>query len=632
MPLKIAQVVVGLPVDGPFDYAIGQEFLGRITLGMRVRVSFNRRPRVGYVVGLKEKSAFKRLNEIQAVLDSSPSLDQGALKLTKMVSAYYGCSWGEAIETALPVSLRQARPYEIPAQLDQPGPALPGQVTLLHDISRHKRWPYILDGIEAVVKNNQSVIFLVPEVFLIDEVVARLSKNYDAGLLAVLDKKLTPKKEWEQWCRIKAGDCRIVIGSRSAIFAPAFHPGLIIIYDEEHGAYKQEQFPHYHVHEVARLRAGKDQCGILFVSSAPSAEMWEQARKKKWLKVTCPSERLSEMQIIDMTNYNPQKTSILSFPLQACIQKQLAARGKVVLFMNRIGFNTSTRCHQCGLTLKCQRCNVNLIYRYSEQMMVCRLCQFKMELPKFCPGCSGSYLRSTGTGIEKLESEVVRFYPQAKVSLYDKETADFPQEADIIIATQAIFKWYERILPAPVTSDGEEAKEKKAAVQLIAVMNFDAILNRFDFRSAQKAFSLLIHLRLLAEEKLLVQTRMADSYCLAAARHMDFQKFYKQELKLRKELRLPPYAHLIALRLRGPQEEVVFEQSKELFKKMEELKPQDLELSDPHPDVLPKLRDKFRYTIVLKGKSVKKMLDLAKAVLKGLGRKKSLIIKIDVDP
>lgn len=616
MSNKIAKIVVGLPVDGPFDYAVSKDFRDCISIGQRVRISFNRRNRVGFVVGSANRSAFKKLNPILSLLDDGPALDGHAVELAKTFSAYYGCSLGEAIETFLPSPLRRDR-FSLssatpPAVIIRDAPA-DNRTILIHDQTRHKRWPYIIKHIDEVIDAGKRVIVLVPEKSFIGETVAALEKKLTCSI-AVFDKKLTPKKELERWEQIRNGDFSVVIGTRSAIFAPVANLGLIVIDDEENGAYKQEQAPHYRAHEVARMRSAIDQCRIIFASSLPSAETWEEAKKNKWEKVNFKDDNGGKVQIIDMNNYNPRKTSILSFPLQNAIQKTLENNGKIILFMNRIGFTTQTHCQQCGFILKCERCDVNLTYLHSKKIMACRHCNYKRELPKVCPECRGSYLKSMGRGVEKLESETARLYPGARIYHYDRQSKVFPKHADIIITTQAIFR-----------------RHDQWTVALVAILNFDAQMYHVDFRCGHKAFSLLVHLKQFAKENFLIQTRMRDSYCVQSIKDMSFDKFYRQELELRKELQLPPYKHLVALGLRGVNEESVLKQSMDLFDKLDKLKPKGVMVSDPHPDVNPKLRDKYRFTILLKGKSVKKMLAHIKLTLKGF-RKKGVMIAINVDP
>lgn len=634
---NIAQVVVGLPVEGPFDYAIGRDLQRSIAVGCRVRISFNRRNRLGFVVGLKQKSPFKNLKSILSIPDGAPILDDTALKFTKTFSAYYGCSWGEAIETYLPRALRKGRTTVTESLGDAgaaSGPEIPtfalcaqsglrpsktsvgvkDPFLLIHDKSGNQSWSFLLHEMQATIKDKRSVIVLIPEASFLEAVLSKLKEPLASSWI-VLDKALAPQKELEQWLMIKKSKAVVVVGTRSAVFAPVGDAGLIVILAEEHRAYKQQQSPHYHAREAALMRSGLEHSRVILVSSTPSAEAWEMAQKTGWQKITLEADRLAALQTVDMTNYNPRRSSLLSFPLQSNIQKILENKGKIVLLMNRLGFTTRTRCPQCGFQLKCERCDVNLIYLYAKKKMVCRLCSYQTVLPKMCPHCAGSYLRSTGTGIEKFESEVARLYPQASVTRYERESAFLSDKADIIIATQAILKEL-----GPLAAD------------LIAFIQFDMELHRLDFRSAHKAFALLVHLRQLAREKLLIQTRLPDNYALKAAQKMDFDYFYRQELKHRRELNFPPYRHLVAVALRAAQEDVVFEQSQTLYERLSQGGLKTIEISDPHPDMIPKLRGKYRYTILLKGRSVKAILTFVKSVLKDFKRKRNTIITIDVDP
>jgi primosomal protein N' (replication factor Y) len=613
---KVAKVVVGLPVEGPFDYAVGSDIGDDFSVGQRVWVSFNRRNRVGYVVGTAERSSFKKLNPILALLDEGPALDKHALELLEAFRSYYGCSLGEAIEAYLPAALRRdkVRGHFAVTPAAVGGPAVPQQNNILvHDQTRHQRWAFMMEHIKKTMAEDKNVIVLVPEVSFIEEAMSWLTKDISAAI-AVLEKKTTPKQELALWERMKRGEFRVVVGTRSAVFAPLPRVGLIVINEEENEAYKQEQSPHYHVHEVAQMRRAVESSQVMFIGSVPSAEIWERAGRQKWEKVVFEKEDRTTVQVIDMNNYNPGKTSILSFPLQNAVQKTLEGKGKIILFMNSRGSSTRTRCQQCGFTLRCDRCDVNLSFLYSRKVMVCRHCNFERELPKMCPRCQGAYLRSSGTGIEKLENEAARLYPGARVGRYDSESAVFPDQADIIVATQAVLR-----------------RHGAWTAALVAVLNFDARLHRVDFRSGQKAFSLLMRLKSLAGEKLLVQTYMADNYCIKAARTADFEAFYREELKSRKELALPPYRHLVALGLRGENEEVVFELSNNLYRCLQERKTEHVEVLDPHPDINPKLRDQYRFTILLKGRSVKSILSQVKSSLKDFKRK-NVIITVNVDP
>ncbi|HLF17946.1 MAG TPA: primosomal protein N' [Candidatus Omnitrophota bacterium] len=613
MKETIAQIVVGLPVEGPFDYFVDASLQRQIATGQRVRVLFNKRKKIGYIVGFRSKSAFKKLNPVLEILDTAaPSLDEKALRLTKAFSDHYGCSWGESIEAYFPPSLRGAQKTDLPLpQTPQKDPLQPGKATLVHDIGWMKHWEIVYQRIEEQLKSNKGVILLFPEKNYVDEACEKLASFQER--IIRLDKKLPLQAEKEEWEKIKTTPGLIVLGTRRAVFAPLLNLGLIVIYEEDHSAYKQDQTPHYHVNEVALMRRRIEGADVMFVSACPSAVIWENTRKQKWEKLS-PEGVLASVQLVDMGNYNPQRSSFLSVPLQNNIRQTLEKKGKVMLFMNRRGFTTMTRCNQCGFTMKCPRCDCMLTFLYSKKKLVCRHCNHESDLPKICPQCQGSYLRSTGMGIEKLESDVARLYPEAKVAHYDKETKAFPEQANVILATQAIIRWRGHL-----KSD------------LTAVMNFDAEINRFDFRCAQKAFSLLVRLAQMTKDKLLIQTRDTENYCLKAARHWDFDGFYRQELKFSKELQYPPFAHLLAVNLRGKKEEAVLEQGQALDGLLKAKAAKNVEVSEPSADVIPKLRDQYRYTIMLKGKNLKPMLDLAKKGIKEM-KKRSVVIALNVDP
>lgn len=535
---QVAQVVVGLPVEGPFDYAVPAPLRAAVTIGSRVSVMFSRRKITGYIIGFGASSEFKgTLNPILALLDDgNPALDDRALKLTQTFSQYYGCSWGEAIEAYLPDALRRGSvdrsdPIPAPTAVSKNESA---QV-LIHDPIGNKRWTELNRLIAVAVAAQRGVIFLVPESVQIEFVLSKIrgmTATTSSGKLilnediAVLDKSITGKKETALWQEIRRGKYKIVLGTRSAVFAPLPSCGLIVVYDEENLAYKQEQTPHYRVHEIASMRRGIEACSLVFVSSLPTAEIWHRADVEKWTVLSWKDKFVAQVQLIDMANYNPRKMSILSYPLQSKMQKVLESRGKVILFMNRRGFSTMTRCNECGHTLQCERCNVNLIYLYSKRMMVCRRCGFERDLPKNCPSCKGAYLRSTGRGVEKLESELHQYFPQASIGHYDGDSTEFPVKADIVISTQALFRHVETV-----------------RAELTAVLNADAELNRFDFRSAQHTLATMVQLKQMTKESMVIQTRVLDDYTLRAVQSDDWVGFYRQELEHRKELGLPPFRH-----------------------------------------------------------------------------------------
>src|SRR3989338_7377961 len=229
MPFPFAHIVVGLPVEGPFDYALPQHLQEKVAVGQRVRVPFHGAQRVGFVVGLADKSAVQNLKLVLAVLEDQPSLAEAVLRLTKKMSEYCGCSWGEAIETSLPRALRKPKIVELSlSNVKNTAAASKPETVLFHDPSRRERWKYFQERIQETKVQEQG---------------------------AIIDKKIKPQEELQQWKMVKEGKVAFVIGTRSAVFAPVANLGLIIVFEEDNSAYKQEQSPFYHVRDVARMRA-----------------------------------------------------------------------------------------------------------------------------------------------------------------------------------------------------------------------------------------------------------------------------------------------------------------------------------------------------------------------------------------
>jgi len=618
MSNKIVKVVIGLPVEGPFDYWVPEDFRDAIRVGTRVRVPFGGRKHIGYVIGLTDKSRFpqSKLKLIAAVIDTTPLINEEILNLTQATAQYYGCAWGEVIETSLPKALRTGTMINFSVK-QHPLPKTVGvsETVLVHDVSRKKSWDYLSDQIRKTIALGQGVIVLVPEIASIPFIEEILKKSISEKAM-VLGRESNVKAELESWAMIRGGQVRIVVGTRSAVFCPIQNLGLIIVWDEDHQAYKQEQSPFYHGRDVALRRGQMSGARIILVSALPSPEVWWPASQTRKEIFFYDADKSVPIQLVDVTDYRSRKMVQISVPLRNTMEQTIKKGGKIVLFLNRKGFSTMTRCHQCQYTLQCPRCASNLAYLFAVKKMACSHCNYTMVPPSVCPQCQSSYLRFSGVGIEKLESEIARIFPQSRLKSYDKDTPGIPSNFDILIATQAVLKLQDQI-----------------AVDLVGAMYIDSELNRPDFRSAHKTFALLIQLRQMAREKLIVQTRLADNDCLKFAVKMDFQKFYSKEIKLRRELKLPPFNHLISIIVRAANEQAAFDQANMLYRQFDDKnKRKSIMVSEPQPDAIPKLRGKYRFMILVKGKSAEKILTFVRAALKGIKRKSGALISVNVDP
>jgi len=614
------KVVLGLPVDGPFDYLVPLDLEKKVSVGARVWVNFRNKKEVAYVVGSSAKSKIKKVKEISALIDASPLLDERMLLLTKRVAEYYCCSWGEAIESALPGELRKGKKW---GQNYFSGPILkPGKIILtpfsgekIIFLSGFDRMPVYLREIKEVLAAKRSAIVLFSDIKAGEKAREVIEKSL--GIEVHLSFRKQPR-ELESWERIRQAPYCVVAGTRSSIFSPVNNPGLIIIDQEEDQVYKQEQAPHYNAVEVALMRAQIDDAKVILASHSVSLESFYLAQKNK-LEYECiaPNRALPEVKVIDLRrlSYAERKSkSLFSKFLTDAIYAVLGQKGKVLIIINRRGFATSASCHNCGATLKCPACNINLVYHFDEDKLKCHHCAFKMELPNICPSCSAGYIKYSGIGTEKVESELARIFPHAAIRILEEGKEDLAlPEADILVST------------------GSVIKRRDLSFDLIGVMAIDNLLNRVDFRASEKTFSLLTGLVNLTSGRIIIQSANAGHYCFQALIKHDPRIFLTEELKQRRQLDLPPYKHMILVRLRGKRAEKVKGAAFSLSERLNKIKSPGFKMLSLNCGEPAKLRGNFYYQILIRASRVQAACRLLKLHLKE-GNFSGIIVSVDVDP
>jgi primosomal protein N' (replication factor Y) len=601
-----AQVVFGLPVEGPFDYSVPDGFDKKIKVGMRSEVNFGARKSVGYIVKIKKKSNIKNIKPLLNLLDDSAVLDKNLLLLTKEISNYYCCSWGEAIETALPESLRKGRRIPNISETKYNKKNVVPEVTLIHDLDGQARWDVYINYLKDALANNNTSIVLLPDINSVIKAKGIISSRLTCSLGVLYRKQ---PDELGEWLKAKEGRFDIVIGTRSAIFAPLKNLGLIVIDEEQEDIYKQDQVPHYHAREVASMRAKFEKAKLILSSASPSLESFYLAHKKK-IKYQLISRRTlaPQIKIID-TGYR----RIFSKPLEDLISSNLNARQKVLLFLNRTGFATSASCRNCGVVLKCPRCNINLVYHFKDNILNCHYCNFKIQPPQICPNCNSSYIRYWGIGTEKIESELSRLFPQAEIKRLDSREDKDRGDADIFISTKSIIR--EAVRP----------------FDLAAVLAIDNSLNRIDFRSAEKTFALLVSLVRLTQKQLLIQTRLSHHHCFLALAQQKLDIFYDEELRQRKQLDFPPYKHLGLVKLRSEREARVRETSNRLFKKLSRYSKKNIKIISVNPSQPAQLRGRFYWQILCCAARPEDLSKFLKIRLKNFSHS-GIIVTVDIDP
>jgi primosomal protein N' (replication factor Y) len=611
-----AKVVVGLPVAGPFDYAVEPALEQKIKPGCRAWVPWRNQKKLGYVVGLTKKTNIRQVKSITSLIDELPVLDKNMLLLTRKLSDYYCCSWGEAIETALPQALRKGRTLP-PAHINstQDIPALKQRNLLIHDLEGTRRWDIYLKEIKETLSKNKSALLLFPDKKAVLRAREIISSKISASM-SVLCRH--DSKGLEEWLKIKQGKVNIVIGTRSSIFAPAPNLKLVIIDEEHDPSYKQDQVPHYHPREVALMRIKLERSKLILGSASVSLESFYLAKKlqMRYLRIE-REKRFPDIKIIDIRHRPDSErraSTILSKYLQDAVALSLNSNEKVLLFLNRKGFATVASCVSCGLSLKCPRCSVNLIYYFKDSLLKCHYCNFKMQPPSLCPHCNAGYIKYSGVGTEKIESELSRIFPQARIKMLDRQKYEDITEADIFISTQGI------------------VRDADYNFDLIGILSIDNSLNRVDFRAGEKTFQLLTGILRLTDKKVIIQTGLAKSHIFTALLNQDAEIFYRKELDERRQLNFPPYQHLGLVKIRGKKEEKVKEIAQVLFRRLNQAKAaKNIKIISVNCAQPAKLRGNFYWQILTRARSAFNLSKFLKIHLKDLAHS-GIIITVDIDP
>jgi len=679
--MKFADIVINRPIEGPFTYSIPGSLKEDLEIGSIVEVSFGSKIVTGYVVGLSDKCDIEKIKPINSVIDKTLAIDSEMLELTKWISRYYYSSWGEAISAAIPGVLKKSSKirkstraplyHKGTGQAEHqstreeketefidgssehltPNPeqqqALDSiinsmsrrlhKVFLLHGVTGSGKTEVYLQSIAYALELGLSSIILVPEISLTPQTVARFKARF-GDKIAVLHSRLLGSKRVSEWKRISSGEARIIIGPRSAIFAPVKDLGLVVVDEEHETSYKQEDVPRYNARDVAIKRAELSNAVVILGSATPSLESFHAAKNGKFtiieLSERIDSRLLPAVDIVDMREEmtRAKKVPIFSQKLKEWIGKDIAEKKQVILFLNRRGFSTFINCRKCGYVIKCKRCSVSLTYHFDKKKLACHHCNFTMAPPEICPECNASYMRYWGLGTEKVESEARRLFPAAviermdtdatrKRGSHDKALSRFKAgKIDILIGTQMIAKG----LDFP-------------KVTLVGVISADTALNLPDFRSAERTFNLLTQVAGRAGRsdlggRVIIQSYTPQHYSIQAAKTHDYNTFYDKEISLRKELYLPPFCHMVSLTLRGRKEEKVFKASDNLKAILEKAsRSKKIEILGPAPSPISKMKGMYRWNIFLRSEKAENIAAILKKVLRE-NKTSGVIVTVDVDP
>jgi len=780
---QYAQIVFSLPLDRAYTYSIPEELLDSVKPGVRVAVYLRRHLSTGYVVGTSSDAPDKDIKPIRDVLDSEPLFDEYLLRLTRWIADYYLCSWGQALDCALPPSVRLAaksqisiipqhasmlnkiladlrasapRQYEIlgfllekrqatvaqlqkkmgtdglygsiaalerrgvivreaviragarPRQISavrvapgidietvisELGSSSPRQAAVLkmlsdhgemlaseltrasgssydaihrlvkkgfvelfakevlrtyqnryideHSDARHKlnreqqasldmvrghlesnefkavllegitgsgKTEVYLQAIELVIKAGKGAIVLVPEIALTPQTVGRFRARFGDSV-AVLHSRLSAGERYDEWRQIRTGLYNIVVGARSAIFAPIRNLGLIVVDEEHEASYKQSETPRYHGRDVAIMRAHDAGAVVVLGTATPSLETYYNVEIGKYEKTELTSRvlryPLPKVQLIDLREKGKGQTvkTILSDDLCFKIDEKLSRKEQVIIFLNRRGYTPFFLCPKCGLTVGCNHCSVALTYHSTENIMKCHHCNSKQRVPDHCPYCGHDRISKFGMGTEHVEEELENIFQKATIGRMDADTTSTKYahekilrsfrkgEIDILVGTQMLAKG----LDFP-------------RVTLVGVVLADVALNLPDFRAAERAFQLLMQVsgrsgRSHLGGEVVVQTYNPAHYAVQAAKKYDYVGFYNEEMRLRRQLGFPPYRHLVNVMVDSTSQKNALQAIRKLAQIPTEAQKKSgkegLTLMGPSAAPLAKIKGRYRFRFLL---------------------------------
>jgi primosomal protein N' (replication factor Y) len=520
-------------------------------------------------------------------------------------------------------------------------PAAEKRPILLHGVTGSGKTEVYLQAISLALDRGETALVLVPEISLTPQTVERFKSRFAAmqDQVAVLHSHLSSGERHDEWHKIHDGHARIVIGARSAVFAPLSRLGLIVVDEEHETSYKQEEAPRYQARDIAVLRAKLEGCAVVLGSATPSIESYHNATSGKYelatLTLRVDDRRMPRIRIIDLRNEaqrQKQKPLVLSEALRAAITVRLEKGEQTILFLNRRGFASALICPACGHVSECVNCSVALTYHRAAERLICHLCGYQAAVPSRCPECQDPAIRQAGLGTERVEEVVRKVFPTANVKRMDADAMskkDAYRETlhafragkiDILVGTQMIAKG----LHFP-------------NVTLVGIINADLSLHLPDFRSGERTFQLLTQVAGRAgrgemEGEVFVQTFTPVHSAIQFARHHDFEGYYEQEIGFRKQCVFPPFVHLVLITVRCPHQERGRFSTETLARRLRENMPPGAEMGEPGPAPLEKLKTYYRYHLLLRGRSALKLGAHVRAVLAKLTLPTDVMVAVDVDP
>ncbi|MDR0450382.1 MAG: primosomal protein N' [Treponema sp.] len=646
-------LVFDIPSNQVFTYKADEK--GEAAAGKRAMAPFGRREALGYITGERESLPAgvkeESLKSVRRVVDGEPLFDEKDLELARWISGYYFCGPGQALAAMIPSGKRAGSypglggaeeitgtPLKLSGEQQRALDAVTASpqsssIFYLYGITGSGKTEVFLRAAEHFLNRGKSVIYLVPEISLTHQMAGAIGKRF-GGIASAIHSGMSPANRLTEWMRIRRGEARIVLGPRSAVFAPLRDLGLIIIDEEQDGSYKSGNTPRYHARQAAMHRSAVEGARLVMGSATPSAEAWKLMREGAIKKLTL-TRRLAggtppEIKPVNLENAK----GCLTAELKEEIRETANLKRQTILFLNRRGFAYFYHCPSCGYELGCKHCSVSLTWHKSRNKAVCHYCGYETAPPGACPQCGSLEAGFTGFGTEMIEEEVRRSFPDLRVLRADADTAGKKGslkktlesfragEADILLGTQMVAKG----LNFP-------------GVRLVGVVLADTGLHLPDFRAAERTFSLVVQVagrsgRYFPDGKVIVQTLRPRDPVIVKSCALDVEGFFEAELSQREALGFPPYTRLIRFTLRSGDAERAGKAAARLASIAAPLLPPLSDALGPAECPLSVIANQHRRQLILRGPHMGTLHAAAGAIIGRYekGRDSRVFLEVDVDP
>lgn len=651
--LKYAKVAVPVPLKQEFTYSFDDGVLN-VVPGIRVMVPFGRREVQGYVVDVldsKPDVGFE-IKAVSKAIDKEPLFGKREYELALWMERFYFSSRGEILDVMIPGGRRDssfgALDFEEPVSnedvvltAEQSGAIetvmnASSGLFYLFGVTGSGKTEVFLQCAERVIAQGGQVIYLVPEITLTHQLAVQVMERFKNNV-AILHSGLTDSQRIAQWRRIKRSEVSLVIGARSAVFAPCENLRMIIIDEEHENSYKSGNDPRYHARQVSQKRIADCHGKLLMGSATPSLEAWHLMKDPSRMTRIDLTSRVGggcmpKVEIADMT----YEDGIFGKTLQLEMARTLGAGKQVILFLNRRGYSYYFHCRSCGYELKCPHCDVAMTYHKKTGTLKCHYCGYTQKPTRVCPVCGSLDVMYSGFGTEQVEQEVQRLFPQYRTARLDTDVVSKDRKIiqktldefragslDILIGTQMVAKG----LNFP-------------NVQLVGIVLADSGLLVPDFRAEERTFDLLVQVagrsgRADSNGRVVVQTRMKDNPAIVMASKGQVEAFFDNELKLRRDLGFPPFSRMVNLVVRSPKASVARAFAESLASELSgkaSFFGFDVQVYGANECPIEKIRANFRFQVLLRSFKPSDMLSLLENVLSYTSVPSSAVLEIDVDP